>query len=399
LIHFYKRSRPGMDEVVQQDGDRSLAEVSTMISHAKLVESDLLPLSQVVTFAENLQGENVKLVEVPKDIADGFLAGESLVIRGEESDNSVVCSQSKTYEIKEAETSNSLLMCPHLRFPDSLAREGSQGRQLAWTTVTGLTFKYFELQEIRPKTRKLREILMENPYSEDSARNNHYGPTFQELLNRVQASESELRTALIELQCIELDYMWYILDQDYQMKVLSMILRFFEENSWSLDRVQKAETVTELSNLAPAELLGQLFDIYCMPQEGGEWYKLHREKVSRFFGDFLLAVNSGYVLSEFLEMWQKAVPDGIVTDISHLAGLVLLDEDKVRRFSEADLPAGVADRLVALFAARERWTLTEITPFIAPLTTNKLNVNALLTKYARPLNLGGVKYFCAKHGK
>ena len=86
--------------MVQQDGDRSLAEVSTMISHAKLVESDLLPLSQVVTFAENLQGENVKLVEVPKDIADGFLAGESLVIRGEESDNSVVCSQSKTYEIK-----------------------------------------------------------------------------------------------------------------------------------------------------------------------------------------------------------------------------------------------------------------------------------------------------------
>ena len=126
---------------------------------------------------------------------------------------------------QEAETSNSLLMCPHLRFPESLAREGRQGRQLAWTTVTGLTFKYLELQEIRPKTRKLREILMEHPYSEDSARNKHYGPTFQELLNRVQASESELRTALIELQCIELDYMWYILDQDYQMKVLSIILR------------------------------------------------------------------------------------------------------------------------------------------------------------------------------
>ena len=29
-----------------------------------------------------------------------------------------------------------------------------------------------------------------------------------------------------------------------------------------------------------------------------QWYR-------RFFGDFLLAANSGYVLSEFLDMWQK----------------------------------------------------------------------------------------------
>ena len=25
----------------------------------------------------------------------------------------------------------------------------------------------------------------------------------------------------------------------------------------------------------------------------------------RFFGDFVMAANSGYVLSEFLDMWQK----------------------------------------------------------------------------------------------
>ena len=61
---------------------------------------------------------------------------------------------------------------------------------------------------------------------------------------------------------------------------------------------------------------------------------------------------------------------------------------------------------------RERWTLVDITPFIAPLATLKLNVIGLLTKYvtvtvtvtdlaryARPLNVGGTKYFCAKHGK
>ena len=107
-------------------------------------------------------------------------------------------------------------------------------------------------------------------------------------------------------------------------------------------------------------------------------------------------------VSPLLNLFQ-AVPDGVVTDLDQLSGLVLVDEEKspavIRRFSEESLPVSVADRLGVLFSARERWTLDQISPFVQPLTTLKLNVNALLTKYARPLNINGVKYFCAKHGK
>ena len=98
----------------------------------------------------------------------------------------------------------------------------------------------------------------------------------------------------------------------------------------------------------------------------------------------------------------QAVPDGINTDISQLAGLVLV-EDKdppvIKRFTESSLPLTITDRLTVLFSARERWTVEEISPFVSTLTTNKLNVNALLTKHARVMNIGGTKYFCAKHGK
>ena len=99
----------------------------------------------------------------------------------------------------------------------------------------------------------------------------------------------------------------------------------------------------------------------------------------------------------------QAVPEGIKTELDQLSGLVLVDSEQsppvIKRFTEDSLPVNIQDRLNVLFNARERWTLTEIYPFIEPLTTNKLNVNALLTKYARPLNISGVKYFCAKHGK
>jgi len=382
--------------------DRSLADVSTMVGHAKLVESDLLPLSQVISFTSNLMGENIKLLEVTPEVADGLQAGEVLTMRGDEGDNSVICSDKKTFEIKEAETSNSLLLVPQLSFPEQIAV--SESRKLGWTSVKGVFHKYLELVEVRPKLRKLKEILSETPYTEDSKKDGQTGPTFNNLLDRVQASEEELRLGLREFECLEIDGMWFTLDQDYQMKVLSYILRFFDENSWKFDCVQKAETVLAISDLVPSEIVGQVFDVYCSPMEGGtdDEFSLNTDKVCRFYGDFLLAVNTAYLLTEFLEMWQNAVPDGITTDLAQLAGLVLV-EDKdppvIKRFAESTLPLSITERLSVLFTARERWTLDEISPFVSSLTTTKLNVNALLTKHARALNMGGKKYFCAKHGK
>jgi len=323
-------------------------------------------------------------------------------MRGEGEDNSVLCSQTKTFEIKEAETSNSLLLVSQLSFPSQISQ--SETRKLGWRSVAGVFYKYLEMVEVRPKLRKLKEIMSETPYSEDSKKSGQTGPRYEELLDKVQASDVEIKEGLKEFECLELDGMWFILDQDYQMKVLSYVLRFFDENSWKFDCVLKAETVSALSELVPSQIVSQVFGFYCTPMVGGteDEFSLDTDKVCRFYGDFLLAANTAYLLAEFLEMWQNAVPDGITTDIAQLAGLVLVEEKNppvIKRFTESSLPLTITDRLSVLFSARERWTLVEISPFVTSLTTNKLNVNALLTKHARVINTGGTKYFCAKHGK
>merc|ERR1712083_537623 len=126
--------------------------------------------------------------------------------------------------------------------------------------------------------------------------------------------------------------------------------------------------------------------------EGGDEddYSVNNDKVCRFFGEFLLSPTSGFNLSEFLEMWRQAVPEGLQTNIQQLDGLALVNS--------STKPQTIT-RLSELFGVRSRWTLEEMRPFVQELTTEKLNVNALLTKFARPINEGGVKYFCAKHGK
>jgi len=381
--------------------DRCLGDVTDMISHSKLIESDLLPLSQVVSFTTSMMGEEIKLLEVTKDVAECLKSGDILTIRGDESENAVLCSSNKTFDIKEAETSNSLMMLDKVTLPANIEKTTSD-RKLGWSTVGGVFHKYVEIIEIRPKLRKIKEVLSQNLYNEYTRREGKKGKSLSDLLETIQASEEELRQGLHHYECVCVDDSWFMLDQDYQMMVLSRILKFFDENSWKFDLVHKIETVEALSELVNEEILSQVFELYCDKIEKDD-FKLNREKVSRFFGDFLLAANSGYVLPEFLEMWQKAVPEGVDTNIDQLSGLVLVDNEKsppiIKRFSEEDLPCNIIDRLGILFSARERWTLNEISPFIKPLTTKKLNVNALLTKYARPLNVDGVKYFCSKHGK
>ena len=49
--------------------------------------------------------------------------------------------------------------------------------------------------------------------------------TKSELLDIIQASESELMEGLKQYECVEIDGGWFILDQDYQMMVLSRILK------------------------------------------------------------------------------------------------------------------------------------------------------------------------------
>ena len=113
-------------------------------------------------------GDDIKLLEVSKDLANSLSSGDILTIRGQESENAVICSKDKTYDIKEAETSNSLLLVPQIVLPGSISKSGS--RSLSFSSVSGIFHKYLELIEIRPRLRKMKDLLMKSPYNEDTRR-------------------------------------------------------------------------------------------------------------------------------------------------------------------------------------------------------------------------------------
>ena len=126
-----------------------------------------------LSFTEQLMGDDIKLLEVSKDLVNSISAGDILTIRGDETENAVMCSRDKTYDIKEAETSNSLLLVPSIVLPEAVSKSSS--RSLSSSSVSGIFHKYLELIEIRPRLRKMKDLLLQNPYNEDSRREGKKG--------------------------------------------------------------------------------------------------------------------------------------------------------------------------------------------------------------------------------
>lgn len=78
------------------------------------------------------------------------------------------------------------------------------GEQCYLFQVLGLFYKYYELRPAKPKLIKLQQLLQEFPYKGPEFENvkSDQLHTFHGLLDLVQASENELKYALIERQAV-----------------------------------------------------------------------------------------------------------------------------------------------------------------------------------------------------
>ena len=62
----------------------------------------------------------------------------SLVIRGDQDERAVLCSEDKTYDLKIADTSNLLLLVPGCLTPDQLTTDNQASSQLVHAQVGGV---------------------------------------------------------------------------------------------------------------------------------------------------------------------------------------------------------------------------------------------------------------------
>ncbi|XP_012707485.2 sister chromatid cohesion protein DCC1 [Fundulus heteroclitus] len=381
---------------------RSLEEVQATLEIAKLKEEDLVPTVQCLSFGDNVSSADYCLMELDETLCRHIEAGDSLVIRGDKDEHAVLCSSDRTYDLKIADTSNLLLFVPGCRTPEQLT-DSRDGSRVEHAQIWGFCNSYWELRKQRPKLKKLKKLLMENPYEgpslggQEENTENRY--TMADLLERIQASEEELKTHLETTHACQIEGYWRMLDFDYEMKLLGHVTQLVDSESWSFNKVSLQTSLEELAPLEPREMIEHCLNCYGKryAENGEVFYALHEDKVCRGLALMLLQNAVKFNLREFQDVWQQSVPEGMSTRLEQLKGVALVDRtsrpETISLLRVDDLPEDTVERFNQLFSLREKWTEDDITPYIQDLCGEKQTTGALLTKYARSSMQNGIKVF------
>ncbi|XP_056142696.1 sister chromatid cohesion protein DCC1 [Lampris incognitus] len=381
---------------------RNLEEVTATLRIAKLEEDDLQKTIHCLSFGQNVSSSDYCLMELDDTLCKHIEAGESLVIRGDKNERAVLCSADKTYDLKMADTSNLLMFVPGCKTPDQLT-DSQDNSHLVHTQIWGFCNSYWELRKQRPKLKKLKKILLENPYEgpvfTGQEENTEHRYTMLDLLERIQASEEEIQTHLQAIHACQIDGYWRVLDFDYEIKLLSHVAQLVDSESWSFNKIPLETCLVELGPLEPKEMIEHCLNCYGKRSiENDEvFYALDEDKVCQAMALVLLQNASKFNLREFQEVWQQSVPEGMGTRLDQLKSLALVDcsssPETISLLRVEDLPEDTQERFNHLFSLREKWTETDITPYIRDLCGEKQTTGALLTKYARSSMQNGVKVF------
>lgn len=363
------------------DSERTLAAVEAVIDLAKLESSDLMPVSQSLYFNNQLIDKDAfRMLEVPSELADRLEVGSELVIRGEDNDSAVLCTDRNTYDMRDAETSNGFALLEGISFAEGCNANGNtflkctqdkneNNRILQNVRINGVLNKYLELTPCPPKVAKIRSLLQQAKaqYSAlDSKWNPKVGIAISELKDRVQCSSYELEKALNELQAIRVskknnnivDYSEervFMLKNDYKMKVLTFITSFIQrdfssdgknenDNSgsiWEKSDIDRSRCIKMCSyEDEPPYLVEQIFDYFFTPNEfsctiedkGSRimqksiGYKICKNKVFRFYGECLFPEERHqqckYNTDEFCNEWQRSINLQFGSDLENSFGVV-----------------------------------------------------------------------------
>jgi len=341
---------------------------------------------QCLHYSDTWMKEEYKLLELTDELANLVKEGDILTIRGEGEDEAVLCTQNKTFDLKAADTSNALLLLPHIQTPKT--HDFQCDKHLVDLPVYSSFNSYFEVKLSRARLGRLKFILKEHCFSGESLEGSQKLTT-DDLLDAVQASKEELMEGLKQLGAIYLDNQWLLLEINYQEKAFSQILALMEEKCWSWKEIPLPETVEMLNELYPEFVLEHCLKTYGVETDTEKrFFSLSEDKVCTYYAEYILRPALGkFNFYEFMTAWKESVPDGMTTSLGHLKGVALVDMKNhppvIWHFSEHDLPDSPAERFTMLFKTRPRWKEEDITPYLVNVLGPNQKLSSLFLKYAR----------------
>lgn len=307
-------------------------------------------------------------------------------LRGQPDEDAVLCTQSKTYSIKFVGTSNSVFLIPP---SDQFVLDGNlqecgkkDSDEMKVASVIKVAPGNMELVEVAPRLDKLKLLLSQNPYNIndtfeidelDSIGEDKSGLyTWDNLVSRIQASDTELRSGLESLLAVEINGYWRILEENYKDGVLNMLLHNMVLNDWSPNALSEHEVISVLKvDGYPSEIAQHCLQIYGNKVDEGIGdnciWRLDERRVCVHFARRILE-GGKMKMERFMEEWVRKVPDGMHPTVDMLEGEILTEklgiETWIYGFSISSLPFSPAERFSILFRERPKWEWKDLQPYV-----------------------------------
>ncbi|CAK5023838.1 unnamed protein product [Meloidogyne enterolobii] len=355
-------------------------------------------------FSPHFSSNDFIFAEVDKNLANYFLNGNEIYIRGYNSDEIVLCTKAETFCCKELEVSNSLLILEDALNEVEISEELSISNNLKIVSVSN---KFLETSRIRPNlTQKLKELFNDHKiemFTKDGC-SASCGIFLETILCCIQASEEELINKLAELPVIELEGKFYWISNEY-------ILKFIDKIAEAVDNAGKDEIAyfskddllqrISLENIQ-METIEWVLNNFCDKNVDGK-YSFNESKISKIYIENLLRSLPDKPLDfeDFELKINNLLPNQLYFKEEYLSGLGIVENSHFRgkvvnKLISTDLPLDLQKRLSILFSKKEKWKKEEIQPYLLDYCLDPAKIEEFLMKNCKIVGSSTERFYVNK---
>merc|ERR1712228_450198 len=266
----------------------------------------------------------------------------------------------------------------------------------------------YVLTQQPPKLNKLHQILYQRPYKgeptpavsvdigDDDAKQNRVDLSLDGLKLLVQCSDKELLDGLDQINAIEIENEWRIIDDEYLYLCFQDLLYCIMEKQIDFKRFRAIEILQNMKDY-PTEIINHCIKIHSLNRRedvDGYW-SFDEDKVCVFIAKRLLKENKNKMKeNEFMQKWNEGLPYGLEPNSRMLIGHCILLKDKILGnylsvFEEKSLSLDAKKRFQQLFEKKNEWDMESIKPYLCGLMKSGQTADKLLLRHSRMVRTKG----------
>ncbi|KAK6201638.1 sister chromatid cohesion protein Dcc1 [Scheffersomyces amazonensis] len=356
-----------------------------------------------------------KLMQLPPELLT-YLKNDNtdneLVLKSTiNSDQVVICSDSKTWRLRQMNHSNTALICDNMninlnhKITDPLI-PGLEGEKINSfeNQLIGFNSSSYEY-ELTPIAGKI-EIENLPRYSGDKLSDDTLNVgtvnwTLAEILENSLISKHEFFAQWYELGgCIVDDYA-YILTNEYITEILYLLITIliseefnYKDDKANIDSIEKS--VINQNHTINRSILETIIHKFG-DDISSTTFKLNNSKIAQWFGIQTLSRTSSNLINpkDFLLQWKSSLPSfyNVSLDMHDLRGNYCCPiKDRILYVDQIGLSSNLSIRFVQLFQLDKSWNYDDFIPFIKDFVPHGKKVDSIILKYAKKKKLTKDKF-------